>query len=382
MRTRACSRVVVAALLALGSTLSFVGTAHAADAPKSDKKDEKKGDEKKDDKKADDKGASASASFGTSGAEASAEGPEGDKKEEEEGKIELSADAVVGFGRVPALNPSLPVTLGTQFASSLDDTKVTSDSYIFGVGYWLSPNLRLRARLPLAHASYRPGGLPKSDRGSTALGNVDLAVTYEKPLSKSFKISPGLVLGLPTAGGTELPTGEEVAKNPLGPYDQNTYDRFSDLRSAAAARGLDEGHLWASNRLAVVPEIEAEWESGKLSLEPWFRFDNLFSTSSTNKETWVADFVLGAKLGYEVTDWMNLALKAWGSYSLKKEGRDDNVLVNVEPQVAFNLGPIHPYAGLIVPVFPVAAKDSRETSEGPVYDVRYVSFRLGLFSRF
>lgn len=386
MRTRVGSHVVLAVLVALGSVGSFVGTAHAADdagkaGAKDGQGDKGKAAKPKDDKK-DDGAASASVGFGGAGADADVPGGEPAAAEEEDGPLELTADAVVGFGRVPALNPSIPVTLGTAFASSLDDTKVTSDSYILGVGYWLSHDLRVRVRLPIAHASYRPGGLPKSDRGSTALGNVDLAVTYEKHFSKSLRLVPQLAVGLPTAGGTQLPSAATVAKNPTGPYDQNTYDRFSDLRAANAARGLDEGHLWASNRFGIVPEVELVYEAGKLDVAPFVRMDNLLSTSSTNTETWVADFVGGVRVGYTVADWVAVGIRGWASYALQKEGRDDNVLVNVEPNVSFHVGPIHPYAGLLVPVFPIAAKDSRTTDEGPVYDVRYVSFRLGVYSRF
>ncbi|MEO8874385.1 MAG: hypothetical protein ABI461_02260, partial [Polyangiaceae bacterium] len=147
----------------------------------------------------------ASASIDVNGASAEKTGEgepnaEGEEAEEKEPKLNLTIDAVFGFGDVPALNPSPPTTLGTLSTHSLENTHVASDSYILGFGYRIAKDLTIGARIPIVHASFGPEGL-QNQRGATTIGNLEIWAAYEKKLTKKLAIIPELGIALPTAVG-------------------------------------------------------------------------------------------------------------------------------------------------------------------------------------
>jgi hypothetical protein len=296
--------------------------------------------------------------------------------------IELTADMVVGWGRVPMLNAALPTSLNPGLIASVDDTKTTSDSYILGFGWWFTNAMRLGFRLPIAHADYSPGP-SKLSRGATALGNLELSVLYEKQVSKTFAVIPSLALALPTAPGNELPTAASVALDNRAGHDFGATDRYAALRAAAGSRGFEENHLFSSERIGIVPRIDLSFRFGKVEVAPFVKMDNLFSSTKNAREGYLANFVLGASVGVGLMKWLDFGIRAWGSYALEKDGRDDSVLVNVEPQLRGHFGPIHPVVGVLIPVVPIAAKDSRTTPAGdPIYDPRFVALRLGIGAKF
>jgi hypothetical protein len=279
------------------------------------------------------------------------------------------------------LNAALPTSLFPGLRASVDDTRVTSDSYILGFGWWLSNALRLGFRLPIAHADFNPGPT-KLSRGATALGNLELAVLYERELSKTFAVIPSLALALPTAPGNELPTAASVARDPLAGHDFGAADRYSTLRAAAGSRGFEENHLFSSERFGVVPRVDMSLRFGNIEVAPFVKMDNLFSSTKSATEGWLANIVGGASVGVGMMKWLDFGIRAWASYALQKDGRDDNVLVNVEPQLRFHAGPIHPVVGLLIPVVPIS-KDSRTTPAGdPLYDPRFVALRLAVGAKF
>jgi hypothetical protein len=328
---------------------------------------------------------SASAATGKASAEVSTDDPalqvdEG-AQQQRGANIELTADMVVGYGHVPTLNAALPTTLTTGTLASVDDTKITSDSYILGLGWWLRNSLRLGFRLPIAHAQYSPGE-SKLARGVTALGNLEFSVLYERQLSKSLALIPSLALTLPTAPGSELPAAAQVEANPSATYGNGTADRYSTLRAAAGSRGFEENPLFSSQRFGIVPRVDLSFRSGKIEIAPFVKMDNLFSSTKSATEGWLGNIVGGASVGVGLAKWLDFGIRAWASYALQKDGRDDNLLVDVEPQLRLHFGPIHPVIGLLIPVLPIS-KDSRTLpSKDPVYDPRFVAFRLAVAAKF
>lgn len=295
--------------------------------------------------------------------------------------IELTADMVVGYGRVPTLNAALPTTLVTGLVASKDDTKVVSDSYILGGGWWVRNSLRLGFRLPIAHADYSPGAT-KLGRGVSALGNIEISALYARQLTKSISLLPSLAVTLPTAPGSELPTAAQVETEPRAAYDYGTADRYSTLRAAAGSRGFEENQLFSSQRFGITPRVDLSYRSGKFEVAPFVKMDNLFSSTKRVTESWLANVVGGASLGLGLAKWLDVGLRAWASVALQEDGRDDHVLVNVEPQLRFHFGPLHPVVGMLIPVFPLQ-KDSRTLpSKDPIYDPRFVALRLALAAKF
>jgi hypothetical protein len=320
---------------------------------------------------------------GEAGAEGHAEGGEEDG-EEKEPKVNLFIDGVFGFGDVPALNSNPPVTLGTAPSHTLENTHVASDSYILGGSYLVAKNLTIGARIPIVHAAFGPENL-ETQRGATTIGNLEIWAAYEKKLSKQLAIIPELGIALPTAVGSELPTGDDVAANPTANYDNNANDRFSALQAASASRGLEESALFEAARIGIIPKIELEYKMKKLTIAPYVKLENLISTQSDPEHRYLGEIVPGFLVSYKVIKFLDVGLRGWASIAFDKEDHDNNALIVVEPQLRAHLGPIHPVVGLLLPVFPATAPGNTynpPTPYDPVFDPRFLALRLSFAATF
>ncbi|MEO8878598.1 MAG: hypothetical protein ABI461_23615 [Polyangiaceae bacterium] len=331
--------------------------------------------------------ASASVDVNGASAEKTAEGEpnaEGEEAEEKEPKLNLTIDGVFGFGDVPALNPSPPTTLGTLSTHSLENTHVASDSYILGFGYRIAKDLTIGARIPIVHASFGPEGL-QNQRGATTIGNLEIWAAYEKKLTKKLAIIPELGIALPTAAGDELPEGKDVSEDPTKSYDNNAADRFSALQAASASRGLEESALFESKRLGIIPKIELEYKTKKLTIAPYVKLENMIATSSSLEKGYLGEIVPGFLASYSVVKWLDVGLRGWASIAFDKENHDNNALIVVEPQLRAHIGPIHPVVGLLLPIFPTAAPGNTYNPPQPyepVFDPRFLALRLALTGSF
>jgi hypothetical protein len=313
-----------------------------------------------------------------------AEGPEKGRFHEDEPRINLWIDGVFGFGDVPALNPSPPTTLGVQPTNTLENTHVASDSYIFGGSYKLTESFLVGARLPIVHAAFGPENL-EDQRGTTTLGNLELFAAYEKKLTKQLAIIPELGVALPTAPGSELPSGADVAANPAANYDNNANDRFSALQAASAARGLEESALFESHRLGIVPKLELEYKAHGLTIAPYVKWESMISTDKAAEKGYLGEIVGGFLASYRVVKYLDVGVRAWISAAFDKEDHQSNELIVIEPQLRGHIGPIHPTAGLLLPIVPTTGPGNTNnppTPYQPVFDTRFLALRLSLAATF
>ncbi len=309
----------------------------------------------------------------------------GDKKEEGKEKapfVDVSADVVVGFGKVPALNQALPSSLGIRPASQIDRSKVTVDSYQFGAGFRLGERLRVFGRIPFANASIRPDTV-KDSRSALAFGNFEIGAGMTAPEDKPVAFLPKFALALPTSSGQPLPNAEEVARNPSGDYGRAARDEYAALLSANGSRGYEDSALYASKRLGLTPSIEVRVHAGKLELVPFAAVAVLVSTASHPEKRVAGDVVGGAELAVPAADWLDLALRAFINVPFAKEERSDAMLAVAEPQVRFHLGPVKPYVGVLLPFLP-AGTHATDVVEGgaPAFDPRMIAIRLGASAAF
>jgi hypothetical protein len=312
------------------------------------------------------------------------EGPETGRLHEDEPRINLFIDGVFGFGDVPALNPQPPTTLGVQPTNTLENTHVASDSYILGGSYKLTESFQLGARIPIVHAAFGPENL-EDQRGSTTLGNLEIWAAYEKKLTKQLAIIPELGVALPTAPGDELPSGADVAANPAANYDNNSLDRFSALQAASAARGLEESALFESHRFGIVPKLELEYKAHKLTIAPYVKWENMFSTTKDAEKSYLGEIVGGFLVSYRVVKFLDVGVRAWISAAFDKEDHQSNELIVVEPQLRAHVGPIHPTVGLLLPIVPTSGPGNTNTPPTPyqpVFDTRFLALRLSLAATF
>lgn len=300
----------------------------------------------------------------------------------------VGLDIVVGFGHVTALNESPNVAIGTGTDTSKDDTKTTTDSYVLGADYWTTDNARLFLRLPIAHANFDAGGL-RTRHGATALGDLELALAYWKPLTENTSITPSLAIALPTSSGNELPPAANVdTKAPVG----SAYDRASALDAAAAARGFAENELFADKRLGIVPQVAAQARlAPRLELDPFLKMDNLVGVVGSLSHGYVGDFVGGGALAYKVADWLDVAIRAWVTWVFAgRPDLDSKVLAIAEPQLRGHFGVVSPTLGLLLPFVPPPTHDHEgpAPSSGigpandPTFDARFVALRFAATVRF
>ena len=304
-------------------------------------------------------------------------------------RLTLSLDIVVGFGNVTALNTATNVATGVGTVTTKSDTRVTSDSYVLGAEYWTTDNARLGLRLPLAHASYDPTGLDQRHT-SGALGDIELALSYWKPLTPNASVTPSIAVALPTSSGNELPPAVDV--NDKLPVDQvPAYDRHATLNAASAARGFEENQLFADKRLGVVPRIGLDLRvAPRLLVSPFIKNDNLIGIVGSLAHGYVGDVVGGAAAAYSLAEWVDVALRAWVSFTYAGwPDLDSKVLAVAEPQLRFHLGVLQPTVGLLVPFAPIGAHDLPPPASvtagppaDPTFDPRFFAVRIAAAARF
>jgi hypothetical protein len=272
-------------------------------------------------------------------------------------------DLVLGWGRVPFAVQNLPST-GQSAVTYTRSADVNSNvqSLIVGGSVPLAERFRVGMRLPLAFAGFFPVG--SASRSTTALGNLELEGEYTTPLNARLRLVTSLGAALPTAQGTEIP--DDLDQTPASAVDSTSLDRFSLNRAAASARGYEDNALFEPNRFGVVPKIALECRFGGLSVDPYAKVENLVGTSSTLAARYVGEIVVAVRVGYRVERMFALTLKGVLNVGFAGSADDKRVAAAVEPAAMFHLGPIRPYAGVIVPV------------AGQPFDAGFFGVRLGL----
>jgi len=113
------------------------------------------------------------------------------------------------------------------------------------------------------------------------------------------------------------------------------------------------------------------------------RMENLVRVGGGEEQAYVLNLLGGVAGQVALARWVGVGLRAWASYGFAKEGREEQALANVEPQVLFHVGPLEPRVGVLLPVYPLGAVASRTTPSGdPIYDPRFVAVRLAITARF
>lgn len=306
----------------------------------------------------------------------------GEREHEAQPTVDLSLDAVLGWGKVPAINTGLPGALGLRLQSSVARTPVFVDSYIVGAGFRVGEHVRAFARLPIVHATFSPDE-PRDTRGTQNIGNLEIGAGLTAPEDKPIAVLPKLALALPTSSGMPLPPGDEVAAHPDADYDRPSRDTYAMLLAANGSRGYEESALFASKRLGITPSVEIRVHAGKLELVPFAAVAVLISTAKFPEKRVAGDVVAGAEAALPVATFMDFALRAFVNFPFAREERSDSILAIVEPQLRFHAGPVKPYVGVLLPFLPAGTK-ANDTLEGgaPTFDPRMIGVRLGISAAF
>jgi hypothetical protein len=338
-----------AGFLAIAVGISLPGTARAAETAAENKPPEKPRD----------------TSDVLQGAEGETPGGESEDEKKEE-TVALGADLVLGWGHVPFAveNPPAEGAAAPTYTRQ-DDVHSSVQSLILGASMEIVEHLGVGVRVPFTFASFFPDGSP--GRGAQSFGNVELEGEYGRELRPGLKLYAALGVALPTAAGTEIPEGQTNASAVL--VDAPSYDRFSLSRAAASARGYEDNALFEPHRLGIVPKVGAVYRLKGLSIEPYVKVENLVAATS-QAEGYVGELVAALRVGYEIRNHFEVALKGWVNVGFAGSSDDKTVAAALEPELVLRFGPLRPYAGAIVPI------------AGPPLDNAFVGVRLGVGASF
>ena len=301
------------------------------------------------------------------GSPAAAAAETGETHAEHEDHFMLGLDLVLGWGKVPFAAQNLPTT-GSQAItySRSDQTPSDVQSFILTGAAEVAERLGVEVRLPFTFATFSPSG--SESRATTSFGNLELAGEYALPIAPGLRLVGALGVALPTAQGTEIPVG--LSQQSAGNADVTGYDRWSLNRAAAFARGFEDDALFEPHRLGIIPKIALSYHRQALSIEPYVKVENLIGTSSTLDASYVGELVAGLRVGYWLHRELEVGLKGWVNVGYAGTSDDRTTAVALEPQVVFRLGPLRPYAGVIIPL------------AGPPSDNSFVGVQVGLSGTF
>jgi hypothetical protein len=336
---------LVGAFVAIG-VLAVAGTATAAGGGEKEPKG----------KAGTTQGASASATLGA-GDEVGVTGPErnaprgraaGEEKkgDEEEKRFLLSLDFVVGFGKQPVVDANGATPLGAGgtgalSAPTVNQARMTTYSFIAGVGYEFAHGLEAGVRLPVDVGSIAS----PENRGTAALANLELEAAYLHELNETLGLEFALGISLPTAQGAPIPDGAIPSIG--GGYNQSGYDRFSVHNAVAASRGYEDNALYDIDHLGLIPKVKLLAHGDKWRVAPWVKLENLVATTSDQAHSYTGELVLGVEGGYYVAPVFEPALRLWTNIPVS--GADFTAVAVVEPQLRFHVGEVTPLLGVILP---------------------------------
>ncbi len=278
----------------------------------------------------------------------------------------VGLDLVLGFGKGPLAIQNPPSSLGTLPTYSKGEARSMSESFILGAAFHLLPHTAFGIRVPFTFGQFYPAG--NTSRGLGALGNIELEAEYERHMGKGMELFFVMGFSLPTAQGEEIPEDLDTRTN--GQVDQASYDKGALNRAASLSRGGEETALFEPKRFGLNPKIGLNYRSGKITITPYIKMENLIATSPTLAHGYLGELVPAVRAGYRMGH-VEPALKLWAPiiFAGGNEG-EKKVGFVIEPQVVFHHGNVRPVLGVIIPL------------AGPATDPQFIGVRLAVAAVF
>ncbi|HEY8073814.1 MAG TPA: hypothetical protein VIF62_06890 [Labilithrix sp.] len=295
--------------------------------------------------------ASGSGSVSTEGA-AGPEHAEGAEPEEKEPDWEASLDFVGGLTTMDVLNEGRPTRIELPPQNIFDSTRVTTLSFVPALERHFGPKLTVGLRIPIIDGELRSRTGAADPRTVLMAGNLELEGSYKFLARKNLDVFGVLEIALPTAGGAEPPTPDQVAETPTKSFDYQKIDRWATARGASFARGAFDSALFEPGRIGIIPKVTATLKAvgGKLEVKPTVKVENLIDVTGDAAQGYLGEFVGGVRVGYLVVPHVQPALSGWVSATFTSTDEKDTTFVVVEPAVKFPFERVAPEVGVIVPM--------------------------------
>lgn len=291
------------------------------------------------------------------------------KKKREPGR---SSSTPLTASRRPAfLTPGKAGVAGYPL-NVFDETKISALSFLIGAEARLAERFTVGARIPLVLGSLESEAGVAPDESRFAPGNVELEGAYLITKGDHWSMTGTLELALPTAGGTEPPSANEVASDKTKEYEYKKYQTFAAVKAASATRGGYESALFEPGNFGIIPKISAKFGFDKWTIQPTVKLENLISVTKEAEEQYINELVGGLRVSYRVHKHVEPGVHVWGAMIHEKTKANDEVSGNgvVEPYVAV---PVHPLRFTVGAILPFA---------GELADEKTIGFRLSAGAEF
>ena len=274
------------------------------------------------------------------------------------------ADLVYGFGRAGS---------GTEAGANY--VKFGVASLILGGFYQADPKINARIRLPISNGSIEMSGT--EPYSATALGNLELGMTYNSDMGPHTKIPLDIGLMLPIANGDRFPPPEDPAR--LRTFRVNTAAQWS--------RGLEEDALFAPHRLSLVPRVGLRYAAGGMSTGGFVKLPLMLRMGGNDPpsppiagdsdyaiKSVVFEAIVGGDIHVDISrNKFDIGARAWATWMssefverlLPGSTAPPRLQLNLEPQVRGMFGPLKAVLGFIWPIAGRLGSDSQH-----VYGIR------------
>jgi hypothetical protein len=267
----------------------------------------------------------------------------------------IGADLVFGLGRTGG---------GTDVGATPVEFKVASIA--LGAFYQADPKVSARLRFPISNGSIEGANAgqfatPTGSFSATAVGNVELGMTYNSEMGPHTKIPLDLGLYIPTANGDRFPP-------PEGNGRQHAY-----LVNNAAmwSRGLEEDALFAPHRLGLVPKVGLRYREGGISTGGYVKLPLLMRMGGGDPppptggvddyaiKSFVAQAIVGGDFHFDVSrNKIDIGTRAWlmwqsGEYVerlLSGSSPPSKIQLALEPQLRASFGQLKAVVGVVLPI--------------------------------
>jgi hypothetical protein len=282
--------------------------------------------------------------------------PEPEAPPPKEKPYSVGADIVYGIGRAGS---------GTDIGANPIEFKTAS--IVLGVGYQADPKINARLRFPISNGSI--DGADQAQFGGTssfsasAVGNVELGMSYNSEMGPHTKLPFDVGLFLPVASGDRFPPPEGNGRQRA--YLVNTTAQWS--------RGMEEDALFAPHRLSLVPKLSLRYVEGGITAGGFIKLPLLMRIGGGDPpsppppppasdyaiKSAVLQATLGGEFRFDVSrNKMDLGVRAWLTWMsseyieriLPGSTPPTKFQVALEPQFRAAFGQLKAVLGVVLPV--------------------------------
>ena len=247
---------------------------------------------------------------------------------------------------------------GTETGSTPIDYKVASIT-LAGT-YQADKNINARFRFPFSTGSIEAGAPAYN---ASAVGNIELGMTYTSEMGPHTKLPLDIGLYLPVASGDRFPPPEDPGR-----------ERSFRINTAAQwAHGLEEDALFAPHRLSLVPGIALRSSAGGITAGGFLKLPLMLrvgggdpppvAPSQTDPTYTIAGAVFEAVVGGDFRfdlsrNKMDIGLRAWMTWmsseyvkvELPGTTAPPRLQIVAEPQFRAMFGQVKAILGIILPI--------------------------------